>query len=76
MQALRRRHRQGEPINKCPPAAGNHRGLAELLNVPVLELDTSRGEAPAQIALSARPSASAAQMHPGLPGDAIVGAAN
>jgi Na+-translocating ferredoxin:NAD+ oxidoreductase RNF subunit RnfB len=61
MQALRRRHRHGEPINKCPPGGDETiAALAELLNVPVLELDVSRGAAPAQSPISARPSASAA----------------
>jgi electron transport complex protein RnfB len=41
----------GEPINKCPPGGSETiNALAELLNVPVLELDVSRGSAPAQIA--------------------------
>ncbi|WP_449106215.1 electron transport complex subunit RsxB [Pseudomonas mohnii] len=41
----------GEPINKCPPGGSETiNALAELLHVPVLELDISRGSAPAQIA--------------------------
>lgn len=41
----------GEPINKCPPGGSETiAALAELLKVPVLELDVSRGSAPAQIA--------------------------
>ena len=41
----------GEAINKCPPG-GNETiaALAELLEVPVIELDLSRGTAPPQIA--------------------------
>ncbi|PQZ95363.1 MULTISPECIES: electron transport complex subunit RsxB [Pseudomonas] len=42
---------QGEAINKCPPGGQETiAGLARLLRVPVLELDISRGDAPAQIA--------------------------
>lgn len=42
---------RGEAINKCPPGGQETiRELARLLNVPALELDTSRGEAPAQVA--------------------------
>ena len=37
----------GEPINKCPPGGDETiAALAELLKVPVLELDVSRGAAP------------------------------
>ncbi len=36
----------GEPINKCPPGGSETIvALAELLNVPVLELDVTRGSA-------------------------------
>lgn len=41
----------GEPINKCPPGGDETiAALAELLKVPVLELDISRGSAPPQVA--------------------------
>ena len=42
---------QGEAINKCPPGgAETIAALASLLRVPVLQLDTERGQAPAQVA--------------------------
>lgn len=42
---------QGEAINKCPPGGQETiSGLSQLLGVPVLKLDTTRGEAPAQVA--------------------------
>ncbi|WP_369782475.1 electron transport complex subunit RsxB [Pseudomonas sp. WC2401] len=42
---------QGEAINKCPPGgAETIAALARLLRVPVLQLDTERGQAPAQVA--------------------------
>ena len=42
---------KGEAINKCPPGGRETlAGLAQLLRVPLLELDSSRGSAPAQIA--------------------------
>lgn len=42
---------KGEAINKCPPGGQETiAGLAQLLRLPVLELDTSRGDAPAQVA--------------------------
>ena len=42
---------QGEAINKCPPGgAETITALASLLGVPVLQLDTDRGLAPAQVA--------------------------
>lgn len=42
---------QGEAINKCPPGgAETISALASLLRVPVLQLDTDRGQAPAQVA--------------------------
>ncbi|SCX61501.1 MAG: electron transport complex subunit RsxB [Mesorhizobium sp.] len=41
----------GEPINKCPPGGSETiAALADLMKVPVLELDTSRGSAPPQVA--------------------------
>ena len=42
---------QGEAINKCPPGGEETvRALAQLLRVPVIELDPERGSAPAQVA--------------------------
>lgn len=42
----------GEPINKCPPGGRETiAALADLMKVPVLELDTSRGSAPSQVAV-------------------------
>lgn len=42
---------QGEAINKCPPGgAETIAALANLLNIPVVALDTERGRAPAQVA--------------------------
>jgi electron transport complex protein RnfB len=41
----------GEPINRCPPGGSETiAALAELLQVPVIELDLQRGSAPAQVA--------------------------
>jgi len=41
----------GEAINKCPPGGEETiAALAQLLSVPVVQLDTSRGSAPAQVA--------------------------
>lgn len=41
----------GEPINHCPPGgAETIAALANLLGLPILPLDTERGEAPAQVA--------------------------
>jgi len=41
----------GEAINKCPPGGTETiAALATLLQVPVIALDTSRGDAPAQVA--------------------------
>ncbi|MGJ7513379.1 electron transport complex subunit RsxB [Pseudomonas baetica] len=67
----------GEPINKCPPG-GNEtiHALAELLNVPVLELDVSRGSAPAQIAyIREAECIGCTKCIQACPVDAIVGAA-
>lgn len=67
----------GEPINKCPPG-GNEtiKGLAQLLNVPVLELDVSRGSAPAQIAyIREAECIGCTKCIQACPVDAIVGAA-
>lgn len=42
---------QGEAINKCPPGGTETiAALANLLNIPVIALDTERGYAPAQVA--------------------------
>lgn len=42
---------QGEAINKCPPGGTETiAALANLLNIPVITLDTERGAAPAQVA--------------------------
>ncbi len=41
----------GEPINRCPPGGSETiAALAELLHIPVIELDLQRGDAPAQVA--------------------------
>ncbi|WP_160106335.1 electron transport complex subunit RsxB [Pseudomonas izuensis] len=67
----------GEPINKCPPG-GNEtiNALAELLKVPVLELDVSRGSAPAQIAyIREAECIGCTKCIQACPVDAIVGAA-
>ncbi|HWT68975.1 MAG TPA: electron transport complex subunit RsxB [Pseudomonas sp.] len=67
----------GEPINKCPPG-GNETiiALAELLTVPVLELDVSRGTAPAQIAyIREAECIGCTKCIQACPVDAIVGAA-
>jgi electron transport complex protein RnfB len=67
----------GEPINKCPPG-GNEtiNALAELLKVPVLELDTTRGSAPAQIAyIREAECIGCTKCIQACPVDAIVGAA-
>ena len=42
---------QGEAINKCPPGGTETiAALANLLNIPVIALDTERGAAPPQVA--------------------------
>ncbi|MGP7864077.1 electron transport complex subunit RsxB [Pseudomonas monachiensis] len=67
----------GEPINKCPPG-GNETiaALADLLKVPVLELDVSRGSAPAQIAyIREAECIGCTKCIQACPVDAIVGAA-
>ena len=68
---------QGEAINKCPPGGQETiAGLAQLLRVPVLELDTSRGEAPAQIAyIREAECIGCTKCIQACPVDAIVGAA-
>jgi len=67
----------GEPINKCPPGGSETiSALAELLNVPVLELDVSRGAAPAQIAyIREAECIGCTKCIQACPVDAIVGAA-
>lgn len=68
---------QGEAINKCPPGGQETiAGLAQLLKLPVLELDTSRGEAPAQIAFIREAECiGCTKCIQACPVDAIVGAA-
>ncbi|MEZ1315512.1 electron transport complex subunit RsxB [Pseudomonas fluorescens] len=67
----------GEPINKCPPGGSETiSALAELLKVPVLELDVSRGSAPAQIAyIREAECIGCTKCIQACPVDAIVGAA-
>lgn len=67
----------GEAINKCPPGGSETiAGLARLLQVPVLELDTSRGSAPAQIAFIREAECiGCTKCIQACPVDAIVGAA-
>ena len=68
---------QGEAINKCPPGGQETiAGLAQLLRVPVLELDTTRGEAPAQVAyIREAECIGCTKCIQACPVDAIVGAA-
>lgn len=68
---------QGEPINKCPPGGRETiAALAELMKVPVVELDTSRGSAPAQIAFIREAECiGCTKCIQACPVDAIVGAA-
>ncbi|WP_395598169.1 electron transport complex subunit RsxB [Pseudomonas sp. A1437] len=67
----------GEPINKCPPGGDETiAALAELLKVPVLELDISRGSAPAQVAyIREAECIGCTKCIQACPIDAIVGAA-
>ncbi|MDI2591704.1 electron transport complex subunit RsxB [Pseudomonas sp. N3-W] len=67
----------GEPINKCPPGGRETiEALADLLKVPVLELDISRGSAPAQIAyIREAECIGCTKCIQACPIDAIVGAA-
>ncbi|QBR33611.1 MULTISPECIES: electron transport complex subunit RsxB [Pseudomonas] len=67
----------GEPINKCPPGGDETvAALAELLNVPVLELDVSRGSAPPQVAyIREAECIGCTKCIQACPIDAIVGAA-
>ncbi|MPR02433.1 electron transport complex subunit RsxB [Pseudomonas sp. MAFF 212408] len=67
----------GEAINKCPPGGQETiAGLAQLLRVPVLELDTRRGEAPAVVAyIREAECIGCTKCIQACPVDAIVGAA-
>lgn len=68
---------KGEAINKCPPGGQETIAeLAQLLNVPMLELDTSRGDGPAQIAFIREAECiGCTKCIKDCPVDAIVGAA-
>ncbi|AJO80325.1 electron transport complex subunit RsxB [Pseudomonas sp. MRSN 12121] len=68
---------RGEAINKCPPGGDETiAGLARLLNVPVVELDISRGPAPAQVAFIREAECiGCTKCIQACPVDAIVGAA-
>jgi len=68
---------QGEAINKCPPGGKETiTALAQLLNVPVLTLDASHGEAPPQIAyIREAECIGCTKCIQACPVDAIVGAA-
>ncbi|KAA6173328.1 electron transport complex subunit RsxB [Pseudomonas marginalis] len=68
---------QGEAINKCPPGGTETIAeLAQLLNLAPLELDRSRGEAPAQIAFIREAECiGCTKCIQACPVDAIVGAA-
>lgn len=68
---------EGEPINKCPPGGDETvAALAELLKVPVLELDVSRGTAPPQVAyIREAECIGCTKCIQACPIDAIVGAA-
>ncbi|WP_285420481.1 electron transport complex subunit RsxB [Pseudomonas sp. efr-133-TYG-5] len=67
----------GEPINKCPPGGDETiAALAELLKIPVLELDVSRGPAPPQVAFIREAECiGCTKCIQACPIDAIVGAA-
>jgi electron transport complex protein RnfB len=67
----------GEPINKCPPGGEETiAALADLLKVPVLELDVSRGPAPPQVAFIREAECiGCTKCIQACPVDAIVGAA-
>ncbi|QXH77051.1 electron transport complex subunit RsxB [Pseudomonas salmasensis] len=68
---------KGEAINKCPPGGQETiAGLAQLLRLPVLDLDTRRGEAPAQVAyIREAECIGCTKCIQACPVDAIVGAA-
>ncbi|MGE1176644.1 electron transport complex subunit RsxB [Pseudomonas sp. BW7P1] len=67
----------GEPINKCPPGGDETiEALAQLLKIPVLELDVSRGPAPPQVAFIREAECiGCTKCIQACPIDAIVGAA-
>ncbi|NBF05186.1 electron transport complex subunit RsxB [Pseudomonas sp. Fl5BN2] len=67
----------GEAINKCPPGGQETiAALAQLLKLPVLELDHSRGQAPAQVAhIREAECIGCTKCIQACPVDAIVGAA-
>jgi electron transport complex protein RnfB len=67
----------GEAINKCPPGGKETiSALADLLKIPVLELDTERGPAPAQVAFIREAECiGCTKCIQACPVDAIVGAA-
>ncbi|TDK53986.1 electron transport complex subunit RsxB [Pseudomonas moraviensis] len=67
----------GEPINKCPPGGEETiAALAELLKIPVLELDISRGPALPQVAFIREAECiGCTKCIQACPVDAIVGAA-
>jgi electron transport complex protein RnfB len=67
----------GELINKCPPGGDETiAALAELLKIPVLELDISRGSAPPQVAyIREAECIGCTKCIQACPIDAIVGAA-
>ncbi|WP_339545544.1 electron transport complex subunit RsxB [Pseudomonas sp. RA_35y_Pfl2_P32] len=67
----------GEAINKCPPGGDETiTALAELLNLPVVPLDHSRGSAPPQIAyIREAECIGCTKCIQACPIDAIVGAA-
>ncbi|WP_032610491.1 electron transport complex subunit RsxB [Pseudomonas syringae] len=67
----------GEAINKCPPGGDETiAGLAKLLALPVLPLDTERGSAPAQVAFIREAECiGCTKCIQACPVDAIVGAA-
>lgn len=67
----------GEAINKCPPGGQETiAALAQLLTLPVLELDHGRGHAPAQVAyIREAECIGCTKCIQACPVDAIVGAA-
>jgi electron transport complex protein RnfB len=67
----------GEAINKCPPGGSETiAALAQLLTLPVIELDVERGSAPAQVAFIREAECiGCTKCIQACPVDAIVGAA-
>ncbi|HEY0286545.1 MAG TPA: electron transport complex subunit RsxB [Pseudomonas sp.] len=67
----------GEAINKCPPGGDETIALlARLLHVPIIELDTDRGPAPAQVAFIREAECiGCTKCIQACPIDAIIGAA-